>query len=119
MRLNAPLMPPHASRAVQSLVTIALRIAANSADASCRAIVTDSGGVAAHLSSTRSAAARGTGSRPTTTTSTPRPAAASAAHSAACCDPHVRTSLTVSSSTCTNRNVARSRSSGTGSLWGK
>ena len=43
------------------------------------------------MSSTRPAASSRSGSRPTTTTSTARPAAARASHSAACCEPHVRT----------------------------
>ena len=46
--------------------------------------------------------------------------AASAAHGAECCEPHVRTVLTVSSSSvCTYRNVARPPSRATGSLCGK
>ena len=47
--------------AASSLVAIAFLIAAISAAASWWDIVTDSGGVEAHLSSTRSAAARRTG----------------------------------------------------------
>ena len=95
-RRKAGFRPPYASRAAQSLVAIAVRIASISAAAASWAIITDSGGVEAHWSSTRSASARRTTSRPTTTTSTARPAAASAAHSAACCEPQVRTALSVS-----------------------
>ena len=43
--------PPYVSSAAQSLVTIAFLIAASSDAASCRAIVTDSGGVAAQPNS--------------------------------------------------------------------
>ena len=119
MRCNAGFRPPYTCRAAQSLVAIALRIAALSPAASSWAIVTDAGGVEARRSSTRPAAARRPGARPTATTSTPRPAAARARHSAACCEPHVRTALSVSSLAWTNTNVARSPSSAIGSLWGK
>ena len=81
VRCNAGFRPPHASRGVTSPVAIACLIAAISAAAWSWAIVTDSGGVEAHLSSTRPARAKRSGSRPTTT-STARPAAMSAAHSA-------------------------------------
>ena len=59
------------------------------------------------MSSTRSAAARRSGLRPTTIGSTVRPAAMGPGHSAACCEPHVRPALAVSSSFRTNTNVAR------------